>query len=33
MRGMPPIIWDKAQDIYVFDKHGNNWLDWSSGVS
>ena len=32
MRGMPPIIWDKAQDIYVFDKHGNKWLDWSSGV-
>ncbi|MDH4455475.1 MAG: aspartate aminotransferase family protein [Verrucomicrobiota bacterium] len=32
MRGMPPIIWDKAQDIYVFDKHGNQWLDWSSGV-
>ena len=20
MRGMPPIVWDKAQDIYVFDK-------------
>ena len=32
MRGMPPIIWEKAQDIYVFDKHGNKWLDWSSGV-
>ena len=32
MRGMPPIVWDKAQDIYVFDKHGNKWLDWSSGV-
>jgi len=32
MRGMPPIIWEKAEDIYVFDKHGNKWLDWSSGV-
>lgn len=32
MRGMPPIVWDKAQDIYVFDKYGNRWLDWSSGV-
>lgn len=32
MRGMPPIVWDKAQDIYIFDKHGNRWIDWSSGV-
>lgn len=32
MRGMPPIIWEKAQDMHVFDKHGNQWLDWSSGV-
>jgi len=32
MRGMPPIVWEKAQDIYVFDKYGNQWLDWSSGV-
>lgn len=32
MRGMPPIVWDKARDNYIFDKHGNQWLDWSSGV-
>jgi len=32
MRGMPPIVWDKAQDIHIFDKYGNKWLDWSSGV-
>jgi 4-aminobutyrate aminotransferase-like enzyme len=32
MRGMPPIVWDRAEDISVFDKHGNQWLDWSSGV-
>jgi 4-aminobutyrate aminotransferase/(S)-3-amino-2-methylpropionate transaminase len=32
MRGMPPIVWEKAQDIHVFDKYGNQWLDWSSGV-
>ena len=32
MRGQPPIVWDKAEDISVFDKHGNRWLDWSSGV-
>jgi len=32
MRGMPPIVWERAEDIYVWDKHGNQWLDWSSGV-
>ncbi len=32
MRGMPPIVWERAEDVLVFDKHGNQWLDWSSGV-
>jgi 4-aminobutyrate aminotransferase / (S)-3-amino-2-methylpropionate transaminase / 5-aminovalerate transaminase len=32
MRGMPPIVWDRAEDIQIYDKHGNKWLDWSSGV-
>lgn len=32
MRGQPPIVWDRAEDIQVFDKYGNRWLDWSSGV-
>src|SRR5487761_2273666 len=32
MRGQPPLVWDRAEDIYVWDKHGNQWLDWSSGV-
>jgi 4-aminobutyrate aminotransferase/(S)-3-amino-2-methylpropionate transaminase len=32
MRGQPPLVWDKAEDIFVFDKYGNRWLDWSSGV-
>ena len=32
MRGMPPIVWDRAEGIYVWDKYGNQWLDWSSGV-
>jgi 4-aminobutyrate aminotransferase/(S)-3-amino-2-methylpropionate transaminase len=32
MRGMPPIVWDRAEDIFVFDAYGNQWLDWSSGV-
>src|SRR6266404_3420822 len=32
MRGQPPLVWEKAEDIFVYDKHGNRWLDWSSGV-
>jgi 4-aminobutyrate aminotransferase-like enzyme len=32
MRGMPPIVWERAEDYYVWDKYGNQWLDWSSGV-
>jgi len=32
MRGQPPLVWDRAEDIYVYDKYGNQWLDWSSGV-
>ncbi len=30
--GQPPIIWDCAEGVNVFDKYGNMWLDWSSGV-
>jgi 4-aminobutyrate aminotransferase-like enzyme len=32
MRGQPPLVWDRADDVFVFDKYGNKWLDWSSGV-
>src|SRR5258706_11868261 len=32
MRGQPPLVWDRAEDIHVYDKYGNRWLDWSSGV-
>lgn len=32
MRGQPPLVWDRADDISVYDKYGNRWLDWSSGV-
>lgn len=32
MRGQPPLVWDRAEDIFVFDRHGNMWLDWTSGV-
>ncbi len=32
MRGQPPIIWDRAEGVSVFDAYGNMWLDFSSGV-
>jgi 4-aminobutyrate aminotransferase-like enzyme len=32
MRGQPPLVWDRAEDCSVYDKYGNRWLDWSSGV-
>ncbi|HEY3739134.1 MAG TPA: aminotransferase class III-fold pyridoxal phosphate-dependent enzyme, partial [Bryobacteraceae bacterium] len=32
MTGLPPIVWDRALDFQVFDKYGNSWIDFSSGV-
>ena len=32
MSGQPPVLWDRAVGINVFDKYGNMWLDFSSGV-
>jgi len=32
MRGQPPVVWDRADGMYVYDRWGNRWLDWSSGV-
>jgi 4-aminobutyrate aminotransferase / (S)-3-amino-2-methylpropionate transaminase / 5-aminovalerate transaminase len=32
MSGQPPIVWDRAEGVHIFDKYGNQWLDWSSGV-
>jgi 4-aminobutyrate aminotransferase-like enzyme len=32
MRGQPPLVWDRAEDFSVYDKYGNCWIDWSSGV-
>jgi 4-aminobutyrate aminotransferase/diaminobutyrate-pyruvate transaminase/4-aminobutyrate aminotransferase/(S)-3-amino-2-methylpropionate transaminase len=32
MMGQPPIIWDKAEGFQIYDKWGNKWIDWSSGV-
>jgi 4-aminobutyrate aminotransferase / (S)-3-amino-2-methylpropionate transaminase / 5-aminovalerate transaminase len=32
MRGQPPLVWHRAEGVSVYDKYGNQWLDWSSGV-
>jgi len=32
MRGQAPVIWDRAEGVNVYDKFGNKWLDFSSGV-
>ncbi|MFC1684814.1 aspartate aminotransferase family protein [Pseudomonadota bacterium] len=30
--GQPPVVWEKAEGMYVFDVEGRCYLDWSSGV-
>ncbi len=32
MAGQPPVVWDRAEGCQVYDRWGNMWLDWSSGV-
>jgi 4-aminobutyrate aminotransferase/(S)-3-amino-2-methylpropionate transaminase len=32
MQGQPPLIIDHAEGWSVYDRWGNKWLDWSSGV-
>lgn len=32
MRGQPLVVWDRADGYNVYDKWGNKWLDFSSGV-
>ncbi len=32
MSGQAPVIWERAEGAQVFDRWGNCWLDWSSGV-
>jgi 4-aminobutyrate aminotransferase / (S)-3-amino-2-methylpropionate transaminase / 5-aminovalerate transaminase len=32
MQGQPPVVWDHAEGFQVYDKWGNCWIDWSSGV-
>jgi 4-aminobutyrate aminotransferase-like enzyme len=32
MSGQPLVVWDRAVGVHVYDRWGNKWLDWSSGV-
>ncbi|MAG13082.1 MAG: aspartate aminotransferase family protein [Spirochaetales bacterium] len=32
MMGQPPVVWDRAVGCSVYDRWGNRWIDWSSGV-
>lgn len=32
MQGQPPVVIDRAEGWYVYDRWGNKWLDWSCGV-
>jgi acetylornithine/succinyldiaminopimelate/putrescine aminotransferase len=32
MSGQPLVVWDRAEGVNVYDKWGNMWLDFSSGV-
>ena len=32
MSGQPLVIWDRAEGVNVYDRWGNMWLDFSSGV-
>lgn len=32
MEGQPPVVWDRGDGCQVYDRYGNVWLDFSSGV-
>jgi 4-aminobutyrate aminotransferase/(S)-3-amino-2-methylpropionate transaminase len=32
MMGQPPVVIDGAEGFQVWDRWGNRWIDWSSGV-
>ncbi|KPJ58713.1 MAG: 4-aminobutyrate aminotransferase [Planctomycetes bacterium DG_23] len=32
MSGQPLVVWDRGEGVNVYDKWGNMWLDFSSGV-
>ena len=32
MQGQMPIVWDRAEDFNIYDKHGNKWIDFTSTI-
>ncbi len=32
MSGQPLVIWDRGEGFNIYDKYGNKWIDFSSGV-
>ena len=32
MMGQPPVVWHRAEGFQIWDRWGNRWLDWTSGV-
>lgn len=32
MSGQPPVVWDRAEGVNVYDAQGNRWIDFSSCV-
>jgi len=32
MQGQIPVVWDKAKDFLVWDRHGNQFIDFTSGI-
>ena len=32
MSGQPPVVWDRAEGVHVYDAQGNKWIDLSSCV-
>lgn len=32
MKPLYPMVWDKAYDFTVSDRHGNRWIDFTSGI-
>ena len=32
VHGQYPMIWDRAEDVSVYDPYGNKWLDFTSTI-
>ena len=32
MQGQMPIVWDRAEDFNIYDRHRNKWIDFSSTI-